>query len=64
MEIRERNCVRMFPPSFQDGFLVALPDTSCLANFRLCLRHESGQRVSRNANSVTITAIVFVTARR
>ena len=38
-----------FPSSFEDGFsLVAIPDTACLANFRLCLWHES-----RRAKSFT-----------
>jgi len=31
----------MFPPSFQDGLsLMAIPDTTCLANFQLSLRDE------------------------
>ena len=53
------------PPSFQDGiFLAALPDTACLANFRVCLRHEVEQRAGRNANAVTITAFVFLAEQR
>ena len=32
---------KSFPASLQDELpLATIPDTSCLANFRLCLRHE------------------------
>ena len=41
------------PPSFQDGFhSAAIPDTSYLADFRLCLLHECAQPL-RNEECLT-----------
>jgi hypothetical protein len=50
----------MFPPSFQDGFsFAAIPDTSCLANFRLCLRHEPKRRAERKIATLSQSRQLF-----